>query len=75
MRFPEGIDAQPSVLERSAAAVRDSLSSVKPLHSDAVVALTGIGASEHIARSAAFTWRAVGLRAVAVPASELRRGG
>ncbi|MGZ4438597.1 MAG: SIS domain-containing protein [Nocardioidaceae bacterium] len=71
MRFPDGIDAQPAVLAQSARTVQAGLAEVAPLARDAVVALTGIGASEHISRSAAVAWRAAGLRAVAVPASEL----
>ncbi|MGZ4493449.1 MAG: SIS domain-containing protein [Nocardioides sp.] len=71
MRFPDGIDAQPAVLAQSAHTVQAGLAEVAPLARDAVVALTGIGASEHISRSAAVAWRAAGLRAVAVPASEL----
>lgn len=71
MRFHEGIDAQPQALRRSADTVRDALTSLPPLPPDALVALVGIGASEHVARSAALTWRRLGLRAFAVSASEL----
>jgi fructoselysine-6-P-deglycase FrlB-like protein len=71
MRFPDGIDAQPGALARSATSVRASLPSVAPLPEGALIALVGIGASEHIARSAAPAWRAAGLRAIALPASEL----
>jgi fructoselysine-6-P-deglycase FrlB-like protein len=74
MRFHDGLLAQPDVLERSAQAVKDALGDVPPLKEGALVALVGIGASEHIARSAAVTWRAAGIRAVAVSASELMGG-
>jgi fructoselysine-6-P-deglycase FrlB-like protein len=74
MRFPDGIAAQPAVLATSAKAVQAALAEIEPLPSRSLVALTGIGASEHIARSAAATWREAGLRAVAVPASELMGG-
>jgi fructoselysine-6-P-deglycase FrlB-like protein len=74
MRFPEGIAAQPGVLAHSAATVRAALDAVAALPSRSVVALTGIGASEHIARSAASVWRGDGLRAVAVSASEPEDG-
>ena len=40
-----------------------------------VIALVGIGASEHAARSAAPVWRDQDLRAFAVSASELQHGG
>lgn len=75
MQFAEGIDAQPAVLARSAAVVQAALPEIEPLRDGALVGLIGIGASEHIARSAAFTWRAAGLRAVATPASDLMMGG
>ncbi|MDI6909194.1 SIS domain-containing protein [Nocardioides sp.] len=71
MRFPEGIDAQPEVLRTSAAAVRDALRRIPPIAEGAVVALVGIGASEHVARSAAPVWRASGIRAFALSATEL----
>jgi fructoselysine-6-P-deglycase FrlB-like protein len=71
MRFEDGVNAQPQVLARSAAALRSGLPDVAALRGDELVALVGIGASEHIARSAAAAWRAAGARAVAVPASEL----
>jgi fructoselysine-6-P-deglycase FrlB-like protein len=71
MRFEEGMNAQPQVLARSAEAVRSGLTDIAPPQEGHVVALVGIGASEHIARSAAAAWRAAGLRAVAVSASEL----
>ena len=74
MLFPEGIAAQPGVLAHSAATVRAALDAVAALPPRAVVALTGIGASEHIARSAASAWRGDGLRAVAVSASEPAAG-
>lgn len=71
MRFPEGIDAQPEVLRTSAEAVRRTLRRIPPLEEGALVALVGIGASEHVARSAAPVWRKLGIRAFAVSASEL----
>lgn len=75
MRFPDGVDAQPEVLARSAAAVRESLSELAPLADRALVALLGIGASEHIARSAAPAWRAAGVRAVALSSADLLDAG
>lgn len=74
MRFHDGIHVQPQTLERSAEAVARALANVAPLSSGAVVALVGIGASEHVARSAAPCWREQGLRAFAVSASELLPG-
>jgi fructoselysine-6-P-deglycase FrlB-like protein len=71
MRFEEGIHAQPHALARSAEAVRAGLRQVAGLRAGEVVALVGIGASEHIARSAASTWREAGIRAVSVSATEL----
>jgi fructoselysine-6-P-deglycase FrlB-like protein len=71
MRFEDGVNAQPQVLARSAEAVRSGLTDVAPLPDGELVALVGIGASEHIARSAAPAWRAAGIRAVAVSAAEL----
>lgn len=71
MRFPEGIDAQPEVLRTSAEAVRRTLRRIPPLEEGALVALVGIGASEHVARSAAPVWRKLGIRAVALSATEL----
>ncbi len=71
MRFEDGVDAQPQTLARSAEAVRSGLSQLAGLQGGEVVALVGIGASEHIARSAAPAWRAAGIRAVAVSAAEL----
>ncbi len=75
MRFHDGILAQPAVLARSALSVRSALAEVAALRSDQLVALIGIGASEHIARSAASAWRAAGIRAVALSASELLTDG
>src|SRR5437763_13601042 len=72
MRFEAGMNAQPQVLARSAEAVRSGLGGIGPLQDGQVVALVGMGASEHIARSAAPAWRAAGIRAVAVSASELK---
>jgi len=75
MRFPEGVDAQPAVLARSAAAIKEALPDLSPLPERALVALVGIGASEHIARSTASAWRAAGLRAVALSSAELLDAG
>jgi len=75
MRFEDGMNAQPQVLAQSAEALRSGLADIAPLQSGQVVALVGIGASEHIARSAAPAWRAAGIRAVAVPASDLMHSG
>ncbi len=75
MRFPEGIDAQPEVLRTSAGTVRDALQRIAPIADGAVVALVGIGASEHVARSAAPIWRALGIRAFALSATELLDAG
>lgn len=71
MRFEDGIAAQPHTLAQSAEAVRSGLKPLAGLQGGEVVALVGIGASEHIARSAAPAWRAAGIRAVAVSATEL----
>jgi fructoselysine-6-P-deglycase FrlB-like protein len=75
MRFHDGIEAQPKVLRRSAESLRAAVAGLPPLAPGALVALVGIGASEHAARSAAVVWRSQGLRAFAVPASELLHGG
>lgn len=75
MRFHDGVRAQPEALARSAATVQAALAGVKGLGSDQLVALIGIGASEHIARSTAPAWRAAGIRAVALSASELLTEG
>jgi fructoselysine-6-P-deglycase FrlB-like protein len=75
MRFEEGLTAQPKVLAQSALAVMGGLADVAPLKPGQLVALVGIGASEHIARSAAPAWRAAGIRAVAVSSAELMNGG
>lgn len=75
MRFHDGVQAQPGVLVRSAATVQAALAAVDALGSDQLVALVGIGASEHIARSAAIAWRTAGIRAVALSASELLTEG
>jgi fructoselysine-6-P-deglycase FrlB-like protein len=72
MKFVEGIAAQPQSLLASAENVRRSLGAVRPLDSGALVALIGIGASEHVSRSAAVAWRALGVRTVAVSAAELQ---
>lgn len=73
--FPDGMRAQPEVLARSAAAVRSALGDVRPVGPRDLLALTGIGASEHICRGAAAAWRRGGLRAVALSAAELLHGG
>lgn len=75
MRFPDGVDAQPEVLARSAAAISAALPDIGPVQERAVIALVGVGASEHIARAAAPAWRASGLRTVAVPSAELMEAG
>src|SRR4051812_19793957 len=67
--------AQPEVLARSANAVRAALADLRPTTPDEVIALVGIGASEHICRSAAAAWRRDGIRAVALSASELLDDG
>jgi fructoselysine-6-P-deglycase FrlB-like protein len=72
IRFDEGIALQPQSLAASAESVRRALGSVAPIEPGALVALVGIGASEHVARSAAPTWRSLGIRAVAVSAAELQ---
>ena len=71
MKFLDGINAQPRVLAASAATIVPALPDLKRPDPGAVTALVGIGASEHAARSAAHVWRAQGLRAVCVPASEI----
>jgi fructoselysine-6-P-deglycase FrlB-like protein len=71
MRFEDGMNAQPRTLAQSAHAVRSGLAPLAGLRDGELVALVGIGASEHIARSAAPAWRAAGIRAVAVSATEL----
>lgn len=72
MKFDEGIALQPRSLAVSAESVRGHLDGVAQLEPGALVALVGIGASEHVARSAAPVWRALGIRAVAVSAAELQ---
>src|SRR5665647_2897843 len=73
MRFPDGIAAQPDVLARSAKSVRDALSDLPLPRPGDVIALVGIGASEHAAASGALVWRDQGLRAFAVPASQMQK--
>ena len=75
MRFPDGVDAQPAVLARSGAAIREALPTIGPVQERAVIALVGVGASEHIAQAAAPAWRAAGLRTVALPSAELMEPG
>jgi glutamine---fructose-6-phosphate transaminase (isomerizing) len=72
VHFPDGIQAQPEALRRSAKALDDALRQLPGVTPEQVLALVGIGASEHVARSAAPVWRALGLRAFAVPAAELQ---
>lgn len=72
MKFVEGIALQPGSLTASAESVRRTLGGMAPLRPGALVALVGIGASEHVARSAANAWRALGIRAVAVSAADLQ---
>lgn len=72
MKFYEGIARQPESLASSAQSVRRTLKEVAPLVPGALVGLVGIGASEHVARSAASAWRVLGIRAVAVSAAELQ---
>jgi fructoselysine-6-P-deglycase FrlB-like protein len=73
MLFLDGIAAQPDALARSAKSLREAFRDL-PLPSPGdVIALVGIGASEHAAASAAPVWRDQGLRALAVSASELQR--
>jgi len=74
VQFYEGIQAQPDVLRSSAKAFGDALTSLPRPAPESVIALVGIGASEHVARSAAPAWRDGGLRAFAVSASELQYG-
>jgi fructoselysine-6-P-deglycase FrlB-like protein len=59
MHFSDEIRAQPAALARSAATVTAALAHL-PAPGDGVVALVGIGASEHAARGAAVVWRAAG---------------
>jgi glucosamine--fructose-6-phosphate aminotransferase (isomerizing) len=74
MHFSEGIAAQPRALAAGLAAVTAGLGKLpKPAAGD-VIALVGIGASEHAARTAAQQWRAAGLRATAVSAAEVCAG-
>src|SRR4051794_35289147 len=75
MHFSEGIGAQPGALARSFARVSAGVDRLPALRPADVVALIGIGASEHIARGAAAEWRAAGLRAFAVSASEVTAAG
>src|SRR5215218_196453 len=74
MQFSDGIAAQPATLTRSLAAVSAAVPDLPRLRTGDVVALVGIGASEHIARTAAHQWRADGLRAFAVSAAEMAEG-
>lgn len=71
MLFPDGIAAQPAVLTRSREALAAALDRLTAPKADQVIALVGIGASEHAARGAAPAWRAAGLRAFPLPAAEM----
>jgi glucosamine--fructose-6-phosphate aminotransferase (isomerizing) len=71
MKFHEGIAAQPGVLSRSARGLVDAIDHVPVPKKGQVIGLVGIGASDHAARGAAHTWRAAGLRAFALSASEI----
>lgn len=73
MLFPDGIAAQPDVLAGSAKVVTEHVKDLARPQPQDVIALTGIGASEYAARSAAPVWRELGLRAFAVSASELQQ--
>jgi fructoselysine-6-P-deglycase FrlB-like protein len=73
--FAEGIRAQPAALAGSARAVAAALPGLPAPAAREVLALVGIGASEHAARTAAQEWRAAGLRAFAVSAAELAEDG
>jgi fructoselysine-6-P-deglycase FrlB-like protein len=75
MHFSEGIRAQPEALARSLARVSTDVEQLPRPRAGEVVALIGIGASEHIARGAAREWRDAGLRAFAVSASEVTAAG
>lgn len=75
MQFSDGIAAQPAVLARSCAAVSAAVADLPRPRAGDVIALVGIGASEHVARTTAYQWRADGLRAFAVSAAEMADGG
>jgi fructoselysine-6-P-deglycase FrlB-like protein len=75
MHFSEGIGAQPEALARSLTRVSADVARLPAPRPGEVVALIGIGASEHIARGAACEWRDAGLRAFAVSASEVTAAG
>jgi len=75
MHFSEGIGAQPDALTRSRTRVTDALSALPAPGDDEVIALVGIGASEHAARGAAHLWRQAGLRAFGVSATEITGAG
>ncbi|MBC6458363.1 SIS domain-containing protein [Actinomadura sp. HBU206391] len=71
MHFPDGIAAQPDVLARSRETVTAALDRLAVPRPGQVIALVGIGASEYAAHGAAPAWRAAGLRAFPLPASEM----
>jgi len=70
MRFPDAIHAQPDALDRSRHAIASALPRVPTPPIGALLALVGIGASEHAASGAAVQWRSRGLRAISLPAAE-----
>jgi fructoselysine-6-P-deglycase FrlB-like protein len=74
VHFSDGIAAQPRALAASRAAVTAGLTGLPAPAPGDLVALVGIGASEHAARTAAQEWRTAGLRAVAVSAAEACAG-
>jgi len=71
MLFTDGIAAQPNALARSAKSLCGALRDLPLTRPGDVIALVGIGASEHAAAGAAPVWRDQGLRAFAVSASQL----
>jgi fructoselysine-6-P-deglycase FrlB-like protein len=71
MLFTDGIAAQPNALARSAKSLCGALRDLPLTGPGDVIALVGIGASEHAAAGAAPVWRDQGLRAFAVSASQL----
>jgi len=74
MKFSDGIHAQPAALERNRHSVQAALHRLPPVDSTSVIALVGVGASEHAARGAAQEWRAAGLRVYPISASEMLDG-
>ncbi len=74
MKFADGIHAQPAVLEQNRQSVQTALNQLAPVDSTSVIALVGVGASEHAARGAAQEWRTAGLRTYPVSAAEMLGG-